>query len=168
MKILAVINFENTPDDKSNGFDVRNAARAVILDKDERIALMYSEKGDFYKLPGGGIEEGEDVVGALRRECLEETGVEIEDLTELGMTKEIRGLFKTVQNSYYYSAKATDNKRAPSLTKEEIEAGFKLLWVTVEDAIKLIRKKEDSCNELGRYVIERETIVLESFKSNKN
>ncbi|HOD92986.1 MAG TPA: NUDIX hydrolase, partial [Clostridia bacterium] len=34
-------------------------SRGILLNKKKQVALMYMKKRDMYKLPGGGIEEGE-------------------------------------------------------------------------------------------------------------
>ena len=53
----------------------RMAARAIILDRDDRrILILYNEAGQYYKLPGGGIEADELHTDAVERETLEETG----------------------------------------------------------------------------------------------
>ena len=60
--------------------EVRHAARAVVLDPDDRILLVRwvnEDNGvDVWLTPGGGIDEGEDEAAALRRELREETGLE--------------------------------------------------------------------------------------------
>jgi 8-oxo-dGTP pyrophosphatase MutT (NUDIX family) len=60
--------------------EIRNAARAVVLDPDDRILLVRwvnEDNGvDTWLTPGGGIEDGEDDAAALRREVREETGLE--------------------------------------------------------------------------------------------
>ena len=52
---------------------------AACLCRGREILLVAHEKGDhrYWLLPGGGVEEGETLVDALRREILEETGLEI-------------------------------------------------------------------------------------------
>jgi 8-oxo-dGTP pyrophosphatase MutT (NUDIX family) len=60
--------------------EVRHAARAVVLDPDDRILLVRwvnEDNGvDVWLTPGGGIDEGEDEAAALRRELREETGLD--------------------------------------------------------------------------------------------
>jgi 8-oxo-dGTP diphosphatase len=60
--------------------EVRHAARAVLLDPDDRILLVRwvnEDNGvDVWLTPGGGIDEGEDAAAALRRELREETGLD--------------------------------------------------------------------------------------------
>lgn len=48
----------------------REAVRGIIM-KGSEILLIYSEKNGDYKLPGGGIEEGETHKQALIREVQE-------------------------------------------------------------------------------------------------
>ncbi len=59
---------------------IRNAVRAVIL-RDDHILLLrkeYEDGSELYALPGGGQDTGETLEIALRRECLEEIGCDIE------------------------------------------------------------------------------------------
>lgn len=51
--------------------------RAVVLDKDNRVFLvMHSYLSGWY-LPGGGVEVGESLIEALRRELMEEGRIEL-------------------------------------------------------------------------------------------
>ena len=63
---------------------VRNTARAVMLDPQDRVLLfefhlpagfIADDPRRFWATPGGEIEPGEDVRSALVREVLEETGI---------------------------------------------------------------------------------------------
>src|SRR4051812_17391569 len=82
----------------------RRAARAVVFDKEGNVALLNATKKHFHKLPGGGLEEGEDVETALRREVLEEIGCKITNVRELGVIEEFRHKFDLRQISYCFLA----------------------------------------------------------------
>lgn len=62
---------------------MRRSARALLVDDDGRVLLVRFEFPDatVWALPGGGIEEGEAVHDALRRELVEECGL---DSVEIG------------------------------------------------------------------------------------
>ena len=52
---------------------------AIVLDSDNKRFLMNtSDSIDFYVLPGGRVEMGEDTVTSLKREFQEELGVDID------------------------------------------------------------------------------------------
>ena len=59
----------------------RQAARAVVLDERDRVLLIkardpfFPGKGEWWELPGGGMEPGEPSATAAAREILEETGL---------------------------------------------------------------------------------------------
>jgi nucleoside triphosphatase len=56
---------------------LRPAAYAVIVN-DGKVLLLKSRHGGKYCLPGGGIDAGERIEVALKREVREETGIEID------------------------------------------------------------------------------------------
>ena len=65
---------------------IRSAARALIVDDDQRVLLFRGDLPDrepWWFAPGGALEPGETYEAALVREVLEETGLAI-DVTAVG------------------------------------------------------------------------------------
>lgn len=62
------------------GIAVDRGTRVLVV----RAAAHLSVRGRWF-LPGGGLEHGEDPVGALRREVAEETGLRVSGETLLGV-----------------------------------------------------------------------------------
>ncbi|MCT9113172.1 NUDIX hydrolase [Streptomyces mirabilis] len=55
---------------------LREAARVIVLDGDDRVLLLrYEENGGFWAVPGGSLEPGETHLDAAHRELHEELGV---------------------------------------------------------------------------------------------
>ena len=61
-------------------------ARIVILNREEQVLL--EERSDFkiWGLPGGTADPGEDIIGAAKRETLEETGLNIRNPIAFGFS----------------------------------------------------------------------------------
>ncbi len=140
----------------------RFAVRGVFLDINNNIPLLYVAKQDYYKLPGGGVEGGEDRVEALRREVKEETGGEIKVTGEVGKIIEFRSKWNLEQTSYCYFGEIV-KKDEPLFTEEELEDGFKLCWFSLEDALVKIRESKTE-DYHGSFVIERDFNFLKKAK----
>jgi 8-oxo-dGTP pyrophosphatase MutT (NUDIX family) len=93
MKLIKIINPENVSEEEVKGYRTREAGRAVVFDDEGKVALLSVSKENYYKLPGGGVEEGEDKITALHRECQEEIGCDVEIVNELGFIVEYRKIF---------------------------------------------------------------------------
>src|SRR3989338_1363482 len=110
MKLLKVINPEGVDKSSIGDWHERHTARAVVFDKEGNLGLLYIETLDYHKLPGGGVEAGEDMIAALHRECKEELGVEVEITGEVGTIEEWRKEEKLLQTSNCYVVKVTSEK----------------------------------------------------------
>ena len=166
MKQIKLINLENVSESQANKYKIRNAARAIVFDENKLVALLHATKNYYYKLPGGGIEDGEDNEIALRRECKEEIGCDIEIIRELGFTLEYRKKYNLKQTSYCYIAKVVGEKRQPNLTESEIDEGFTTVWLSLEDAIKKIQESKPTTYE-GPYMVARDTALLQAAEKEK-
>ena len=70
---------------------IRSTAKAIIV-KDGKVLLnrcMGERIGEYYSLPGGGQHRFEPLEDAVRRECLEETGLHVRVLRLAAVCEEI-------------------------------------------------------------------------------
>ncbi len=137
-------NFGLPEDGDETSFATRAGARAVLIDKDYRVALINAKNRGYYKLPGGGIDEGELISEALHREVIEEAGYKIDVLCTLGFTYETRHKFEQFNIAYAFLARATDFV-GTKLEEDEAEDGFELQWFNnIDEAIKAVEAVDTS------------------------
>lgn len=163
MKQLGIIQFKDLTIEEIAKFEVRHAARAIVFDSENKIGILYVGLHNYYKLPGGGIEAGEDVVTALKRECLEEIGCNITVTSELGEIIEYRDEGALKQHSYYYLAKLVGEKGEPDFTEKEKARNFQIKWVDLDEAIRLIKGHETD-NIFGNFIKTRDLMSLVEAK----
>ena len=119
--------------------------RAVLVDENDYMALMYLPKfefnnyNDLYMLPGGSIEPDENLEKALEREMLEETGCHINIIKELTHTVEEHGYDNNTVITHYYLAKVTGEKGQPEMTELENEYKTELQWHSLEKALDILK-----------------------------
>ena len=97
----------------------RLTARAIVKNQAGLYAVMYSDKFKLHSLPGGGVENGEDVLTALRREVYEETGCICDKIEELGIVAENRASLDYTQINYYYVVTTSHTPGENHLTESE-------------------------------------------------
>ncbi len=161
MRHLATLNFENISEANIAGFRKRTAARAIIQDAEGKIALLHVSNHGYYKLPGGGVEDGEDIKIALHRECKEEAGCAVLITEEVGTVTEVRGEHRFTQDSHAYLAQLSGEKGMPELTELESASGFEVCWVPIEEALSLL-KKEGVEGYVTQYIVQRDSAIVEA------
>lgn len=144
----------------------RPSVRAIIQ-KGDKLAMVYDQKYDYYTFPGGGIEEGETFHQALVREVEEEVGLLVipESIEEFGSALRRGSSYrfeKTIfeQENFYYTCKTYERIVEQKLDEGEAEEGYTLVWVSPEEAWRKNRF-DDHKEENGGVWIERETRILE-------
>ncbi|MFA6526536.1 MAG: NUDIX domain-containing protein [Candidatus Buchananbacteria bacterium] len=143
------------------GWNIRIAVRSVLFNDQGQVALMHIGTRNIYKLPGGGVDEEENLEAALKREMLEETGCIIESIGDIGVFIEKRDEWKLFQVSFVYLSKLVEKKEL-ALTDEEQAEGFSLEWAeNLESALKLVLSSA-SDNYDDRYIKIRDSRIIEA------
>ncbi len=150
---------------------MRYAARGLVFNSDNKIAILNKKNKNEYKLVGGGLEGEEDPKLAFKREVLEEAGCEVEIDDFIGNTKEERSQYNFVQISYIYTSHVVNDTHNLHLTEKEIAEGGRLLWMDIDEAIEKIRDCIDKLIPSDyedvyttKFVVRRDYYILKYYK----
>jgi 8-oxo-dGTP diphosphatase len=164
MKLIKTIQFKELRSEVTDKFKIRRAARAVVFDTDNNVGILYVRQYNYHKLPGGGLEANENMEEALRRECLEEIGSNVEIFGELGYIIEHRDKWSLKQHSNCYLAKVVGEKYEANFTQKEIDSGFEIKWISLKEAIELLQNDKPEDYEGGFIQIRDLSFLKEAQK----
>ena len=142
----------------------RITARAIVKRRDGLYAVMYADKFKLHSLPGGGVEDGEDVLAALRREVYEETGCICDEVQALGIVSENRASLDYTQINYYFVVTTTHTPSENHLTEGELASGTVVKWESFAEMVRLINEQEFERVQ-GKYLKARDVAALRAYAS---
>ena len=140
----------------------RVTARAIVKNRDGLYAVMYADKFKLHSLPGGGVEDGEDVLSALRREIYEETGCVCDGIGELGIVAENRASLDYTQINHYFVVTTAHISGENHLTEAEQDCRTMVKWVTFHELVRLISEQEFDRVQ-GKYLKMRDVAALQEY-----
>lgn len=149
-------------DPKGKAF-VRPSVRGIII-RHGKVAMVHSLKYDYYKFPGGGIENGESLEQALMREVAEESGLQVipQSIREYGLVHRVQKGQKEamfIQDNYYFLCDVEAEVHLQHLDDYEAEERFTLEFVNPSHAIHTNRNLNHGPKDPN--MVEREARVLE-------
>lgn len=167
MKVLKTFDYRDYP--IGGPIYKRPSVRAIII-QDGHIGLIHSLKYDYYKFPGGGINDGETYRQALCREVKEESGLLVnpDSIKEYGsvIRKEKGNADGTfVQYNFYYFCSCLKMKVDQNLDSYEKEELFNLEWVSPQKAIEINKTHNHNSKETYKFchMLQRDNFVLETL-----
>lgn len=83
----------------------RPSVKLIVINGEREVLIATSSRSGSKKFPGGGIESGEDIVGAAERELLEETHLVAVAMQYLG---KIEGTFSAQNQNMSHGLKPGD------------------------------------------------------------
>lgn len=146
----------------------REVVRAVVVD--ERGTYYFNRlerddvfcKGTVIETAGGGVEEGETLADAIRRELREELGAEVEILAEIGTVSDYYNLIHRHNINHFYLCRATAFGET-AMTEDEVNTfHLSTLKLTYDEAVAEYERCCDTA--LGRLIAARELPILHRAK----
>jgi 8-oxo-dGTP pyrophosphatase MutT (NUDIX family) len=121
----------------------RVGARVLLLDSHDRVLLIHARDPDdpghhWWELPGGGLDDGEDLPTAARREVAEESGIVLTELGRKLWTRESRFAYRGRDHhriDHVFLARTPDTTQRVPLkpTANERVGLIERCWWTLED-----------------------------------
>lgn len=164
MPLIAILSSDTVPERAEiTDWRHRNAARAVLLNDQGEVALMHVANEGYYKLPGGGFDDGESAEEALAREVTEETGhTDITVVRPIGLIDEYILERQMYQRSYCYLVRTTGQAAASQLTNEETQRGFGLVWApSMQAALETVEAAQPAGVD-GQRIRARDAHILQA------
>jgi len=150
-----------------------NKVRAIIENNKGELAI--SSEGGKLIFPGGKVDKGEDLITAIKRELLEETGISFES-DELKKVLELETFYDdfydyrsksikprhTITTYFYVKTNEQIKLENLNLTEDEIKENFKIKFVNKKSLLNML-SIDHSNQENGKFFDEENNIVLDKI-----
>ena len=146
----------------------RRIVRAIVFDEEGYFYFVRAERDDDFgratliETSGGGVEIGEDMDSAIKRELKEELGAEVQVVCKIGVVSDYYNLIHRHNLNNYFLCKVV-SFGDKHLTQDEIE-DFHLstLKLTYEEAVAEYEKRRET--RLGRLIENRELPIFKKAR----
>ena len=142
----------------------RKIARAIVFDDDGYFYFVRVDRDDdfgkatFIETAGGGVEEGECLEAAIRRELDEELGASIEIICKIGVVSDYYNLINRHNINNYYLCRVISFGEK-HMTEDEIHA-FHLSSARLTFSEAVAEYEKGRSTAIGRLVCNRELPIL--------
>ena len=146
----------------------RRIVRAIVFDEEGYFYFVRAERDDDFgratliETSGGGVEIGEDMDSAIKRELKEELGAEVQVVCKIGVVSDYYNLIHRHNlNNYFLCKVASFGDK--HLTQDEIEDfHLSMLKLTYEEAVAEYEKRRET--RLGRLIANRELPIFKKAR----
>jgi len=147
--------------------DFSSKARAILLNDDNQILIV--NYGGNYLLPGGSVDNKENIIEAIKRELLEELGQSYNEneLEFIGTIHHFQNDYpkrngtivnRMVKTSIFTGKLKSTNFENKKLTSKEEKDGFNIILVPLDNLKELILS--NSCNNPRKKFFQEELILI--------
>lgn len=142
----------------------RKIVRGIVVDNKDNFYFVRADRDDIFgkaiiiETAGGGVEAGEDLNSAIKRELLEELGVEVQVICKIGVVSDYYNLIHRHNINNYFLCRVSEFKEK-HLTDDEINMyHLSTLKLSYDEAIAEYERCKSS--QLGRLIANREVPIL--------
>lgn len=142
----------------------RQIARAIVFDDEGFLYFVRLDRDDDFgkaqliETSGGGVEKGEELTNAIRRELMEELGAQVEVVAKIGVVSDYYNLIHRHNINNYYLCRVLSFGEK-HMTDDEINS-FHLSTLKLKCGEALNEYERYACTPLGRLIAAREIPVL--------
>lgn len=166
MKIIANLKDNEYP---YRGIDESRDVVRVMLMNEEGKFLFHHLLGDdifgyrdYFETPGGGVEKGETLEEAIKRECIEETGYNIDIISPIGEVIDYYNLIHRKNLNHYFLAKTIGEKEPVHFVSKGDYWIHETVALTLEEAGILYERK--AVTPLARLLLQREKPIIKETR----
>ena len=170
-----IYNYDNLDDQSIDEKTTR--ARGIVINSNKEVLMCYSNARNHYEFPGGHLEKGEKLIDGLKREILEETGIEIDE-DRVFPFYSIKYYCKNYHNTgknrlveLYYFVVYTDmiyDVSKTKLDKNEINEKYECEYFKIDKLMDVLLNNKNSTNETNSSLDDTILVYKKYLTKNKN